>query len=1623
MLTAGHVAPRDAHRVTVSFLDDDRPRAGSVIWSVHGAGREPDAALIRLDDHDLPERVRRAEPVRFGRFITRDGTVPAEAQGFPFAQRQADRREIEPLTGRIPCGAGAVTGRSHIVVDGAPPMMGSGAAWKGMSGAAVWSGDLLVGIVSADLTAWAGGRIAFQPIESLLAQAEFTAALGWGAMPTAAVELIQLAPLSASGTAGSPAQLLRAESQVIGFHGRDDELARLTQWCDGTGSSVLLLHAQGGQGKTRLALELLARRQALGWTCGVMRADFDTMSAALGRDDVERGLRRSVVPLLLMIDYAEAWRTASELSDDPVRKLLRLIRARPADAAPVRVLLVARSPGTWWTELGHQVDGLSFDEMKLGHLARAHALRPRLYREALRALAARLPELPGYHGPDWRQVAARIAPPEALGRTRYAHALTLYEQALADLLQSGPNPVPAADISSTEDILLAHESRYWRRTAEVHGLELVPAVLRETVAAMTLFGAGTVEQADNLVDTLPVLRGKDFGYRRRVTRWLAELYPDPGIVWGPLEPDRLGEYLVATVWGDNDALVALVQPHLLPGDGAVDEEVRLSDSQIRRMLIVLDRAAAGRDQLRGIQRTVFFFREIGRTLPLRPESERGEYLRLGAQKARVPAAYVDRIVAGLPPATGWRSRWAWWNAQRPAKVFGVRAQIHLAIVDIDGRPGILAVSAYDAAVYEPATGQRRQFWFGIEPAFATITAASTGIFGGRLHVAIGLSNGTVRVWRHDGDGAGVWLGPHVGAPTESTDLMHNVMCVLLTDIRGSLEVVSSERRDAISFWDPCTGSRLATLPAVFEGLTDGAEAMVAGELSGRPVLVTAHDTRHGLRVFDLHRLELTASYEFDVRVMDVIPTARAQSATDVPISVSRIIAGGAYGSVHIIDLDSGSMIGTMAGHSQAVTAVRVEDDGGVPIAVTTGTDRRVITWDLRTGDQLGSAYVGHTDRVRALTTGRLGRELVAVTAGADYTIRVWQLADVALPEAALTGHTEAITSIAVARDGGRHIGTTASQDRTVRVWDLDAGGRAGADGMPDLYRTSRTVTALAIAVHRDDIVLVTGDIDGGLGTLSPPAGRPGRGDVWLDHQIVGLDCRAFGDRILAVASDSTGKVLGWDPLTGTGLGPAIECGDTVHAVRLLTWQERVVALAATRKICTVIDLVTGTIENRAYGGEFRHDHIIGLGILKSRPCVLVAESGTGPDECVVRVLDLETRRPMRPELRFPTAIRIAELVDAGSECSLMAVGSDHQVWLRSFTEAGAETNPTGVVGYGHTIRGASVATTRYGADTAFLVGGDGGEVELVSTRTGVPLIDTEPVNSSAVTVADYEGVPVAVIASGTNKLVRRDLRTGQRIGAAIAAPLPIDMLQTLTAGGRAVVLGAGVAVRAWYAETMKPLPHWNDSEVVTSATLVVGDRVVVVTAHENRLTAADLEHRTPLGPGIPDLAADGVSKRVVLAAGVVRGRPIVFVAGRVGSTVRMWDLLTGRPVGATLYMAAITRLIVGSVDGTDVLYVIDAAGDIAEWPIDALRHRPLRRLLGAPEPRRGVIGDGEITAALVHPMLGLVVARSATVWLWPMTPDRSAPIHLDAPVTGLAAGDHCSLVVATEQGVAVLDLE
>jgi tetratricopeptide (TPR) repeat protein len=360
-----------------------------------------------------------------------------------------------------------------------------------------------------------------------------------------------------------PSMLLRAEYAVVPFVGRDRELTELAEWlATPDRAGVQLVTGPGGQGKTRLAAEVIGRARSDGWAAGFVPEIVPA--------DVLARVELCSVPLLLVVDYAEG-RT------EQVAAVVAALADRPAERGPVRLLLLARSAGLWQSYLRPRDDRVArlctdLAELRLGPLTTVLD-RHGEFDRAVRAFDTAL-------GHGSRSVTA----PADLDDRRYERALDIHAVALAtclDLDAAAPGPAAGDPVARVLD----HEERYWLATTDAYHLaDPHLGRLRQVVAAATLFGASDTRSARALVAALPTFDGTERDRVERYRRWLGELYPGPAPL-NPVRPDRLGEDLVAKVLRHEPEVALAGEP---------------DDAQLVRALTVLGRSVARHDHLRAV---------------------------------------------------------------------------------------------------------------------------------------------------------------------------------------------------------------------------------------------------------------------------------------------------------------------------------------------------------------------------------------------------------------------------------------------------------------------------------------------------------------------------------------------------------------------------------------------------------------------------------------------------------------------------------------------------------------------------------------------------------------------------------------------------------------------------------------------------------------------------------------------------------------------------------------------------------------------------------------------------------------------------------------------------------------
>ncbi|MFC8240350.1 trypsin-like peptidase domain-containing protein [Streptomyces chartreusis] len=588
VLTARHVTA-DATRISVRGLGDGGVRACRPVW----AGDRTDAALLEILDHDLA-----LDPVRFGDLASRDEAV-GRVVGFP--RFQVDRSvgsDTEHVTGTIAPQTGVVSGRWQMKVTGDIPP----SHWEGLSGAAVFTAGILIGIVTEALREFTPARLRVEPVARIAVEPGFADA--WRRVTGTAPPLLEAADLDGILTTrdvvpriGTPGALLRAEVGAVRFTGREGELNQLRRWCGGDGFRVHLVTGSAGVGKSRLALRLVKERRRTGEVAGTLR----TPVPATGLDRLTRLTR----PVLCVVDYAET-------RQEDLAALLAAVRDR-ATGAPLRVLLLARTDREWYDRFLTEHGLLAPEPIRLGPRTDAAASQEEAFAEAAHDLAAAIRRLPD----AWPigNPAGLRPPPDAA-----ESPLALQAGALVGLLQTGADAVPVPEGSSVWEVLLRHERLYWDRAARSRALSVSPELRFELVAAAALCEPQELAEARRLA--AGVLRAVDplAPGPRLVADWLRDLYPAAGDeFWGGVRPDRLAEHAVMNV--------VRQEPDLL---------VRLLDTapshQAAAALTLVARAGAHRAEVAPALRRLLA--ELPRLAPLAART---------AARSEHPAPLVDAI--------------------------------------------------------------------------------------------------------------------------------------------------------------------------------------------------------------------------------------------------------------------------------------------------------------------------------------------------------------------------------------------------------------------------------------------------------------------------------------------------------------------------------------------------------------------------------------------------------------------------------------------------------------------------------------------------------------------------------------------------------------------------------------------------------------------------------------------------------------------------------------------------------------------------------------------------------------------------------------------------------------------
>ncbi|MFE6955481.1 tetratricopeptide repeat protein [Streptomyces sp. NPDC057696] len=342
--------------------------------------------------------------------------------------------------------------------------------------------------------------------------------------------------LSVDAVRRQPSLLLRAQQERIDFVGRTAELQRLHDWCKAEGpASVLLLHGQGGQGKSRLAAQFAAESRRNEWTVLQARHGLDQAStAALVDTPMDLVASPGSQGLLCVVDYAERWSR---------QDLIAFLNDCTSQRGKVRVLLIARPASRWWQSV-HQHNrnlGIPDDRMGLSPLT-AEIDRASLFHHARGHFANALGVPP----------AGTSGPGVDLSGAGFSTVLAVHMAALAEVDAARLGKQAPRNRSDISEYLLGREYEHWEKLQEGGRVTIPPTVFAQTVFTATLTGALSYEDGVRALTRAAIESNEHHG---QVLKDHALVYPSgrPSTVLEPLYPDPLGEDFIALLLPDTAA--------------------------------------------------------------------------------------------------------------------------------------------------------------------------------------------------------------------------------------------------------------------------------------------------------------------------------------------------------------------------------------------------------------------------------------------------------------------------------------------------------------------------------------------------------------------------------------------------------------------------------------------------------------------------------------------------------------------------------------------------------------------------------------------------------------------------------------------------------------------------------------------------------------------------------------------------------------------------------------------------------------------------------------------------------------------------------------------------------------
>jgi WD40 repeat protein len=355
-----------------------------------------------------------------------------------------------------------------------------------------------------------------------------------------------------------------------------------------------------------------------------------------------------------------------------------------------------------------------------------------------------------------------------------------------------------------------------------------------------------------------------------------------------------------------------------------------------------------------------------------------------------------------------------WNVENGRATGGFPMSEHtqgVSVMTVAPDGATLASGAWDANVMlwgRPEVGGLIHALVGHRAPVVSLAYSQDGRF-----VLSGSRDGTVRLWDVRGPTLlrRFWVGPLRGRGPGIDTVEH---VAIGPDHRLAL----SAAFDAVVLLNLETGEELQSFPVEPDYLASVAFSQDGqSALAGQQGYLSMWSLATGQ---ELHRFELTAE-----------DSGRPISMR-VGVADRMVMAAFPNGTLSAWEIETEEPLWQYVIPQDILWSVAFSQDG--QYAVSADEDRRVVLWNLQTGQEIRRFAGQHQDAVYDVALSTDGKRLL--TASADRRVILWDV-DTGLPLRSFEGHSLPVRTVAFGLDGETVL--SGSEDRTIRLWDIESG--------------------------------------------------------------------------------------------------------------------------------------------------------------------------------------------------------------------------------------------------------------------------------------------------------------------------------------------------------------------------------------------------------------------------------------------------------------------------------------------------------------------------------------------------------------------------------------------------------